>query len=54
MTPAIAKVAGKTYLCIRNSHITLSEQMDTTKAQKTSCRTWRLVFMSPPGYHSTG
>ena len=23
MTPAIAKVAGKTYLCIRNRHITL-------------------------------
>ena len=54
MTSTIAKVTGKTYLCIRNRHITLLvTQMDTTKAHKTSCRTWRLVFISPLGYHST-
>ena len=45
MTSTIAKVAGKMYLCIRNRHITLLEQMDTTKPHKTSCQTWRLVFI---------
>ena len=32
MTSDVAKVAVKMYLCIRNRHITLFEQMDTTKA----------------------
>ncbi len=32
MTSDVAKVAEKTYLCSRNRHITLLEQMDTTKA----------------------
>ena len=32
MILTIAKVAGKTYLCIRNRHITLQTQLDTTKA----------------------
>ena len=36
MTSTIAKVAEKMYLCIRNRHITLFEQLDTTKAHKTS------------------
>lgn len=45
MTSIIANVAEKMYLCIRNRHITLLKQMDTAKAHKTSCRTWRLVFM---------
>ncbi len=52
MTSTIAKVAGKVYLCTRNRHITLLKQMDTTKANKTSCRTWRLVFMLLLEYHS--
>ena len=54
MTLTIAKVVGKMYLCARNRHITLQTQLDTAKAHRTSCRTWRLVFISPQEYHSTG
>ena len=53
MTSTLAYVVGKMYLCNRNRHITLFEQMDTTKAHKTSCQIWRLVFMSLPECHST-
>lgn len=52
MTSTIANVTGKMYLCTRNRHITLLEQMDTTKAHKTSSQTWRLVFMLLLEYHS--
>ena len=36
MTSDDAKVVRNTYLCIRNRHITLFEQLDTIKAHKTS------------------
>ena len=37
------------YICNWNRHVTLFEQMDTTKAHKTSCQTWRLVFIEISG-----